>query len=435
MIWLVIMAFGCDEPNMIVLMGSGVDACAKCGADQSCEEGVCKDKPEEPCAKCTAEQTCVDGVCKATENLCDCSDDQICEGGKCVDKPDDPCGMCNENQTCKDGVCKDKPEDPCAKCTENQTCEDGVCKDKPEDPCAKCGEDQICMDGECKAKPVDPCVKCGADQICEDGVCKDKPIDDPCSMCPESCDGIKCSDICTDDNCANGCVCPEGKICRGDRCVEKCKQGERMCVGDDVLKICEEEIWQTINCDDGYYCSEEYGNVCVHKLTVNGDGEKCKEGTSICASNSELLVCVRGIFVSKNCENAKVDVSADRMRCTINNSGGAECVELLGDNKDECADDEDGYLRCAGQNKGVRKCNFSNGKWKWEGGNCGGGNKCVYVLEDGMATAICQDGCSEGEDKCEGEVIMKCVNRVWMKMTDCLKVESKCVSNGTIHCQ
>ena len=277
---------------------------------------------------------------------------------------------------------------------------------------------------------VDACAKCGADQTCEDGECKDKPIDDPCAMCPESCDGIKCSDICMDDNCANGCVCPEGKICRDDRCVEKCMQGERRCVDNNVLKICEEEIWQTINCDDGYYCSKEYGNVCVHKLAENVEGGECKEGASICASNTELLVCVNGTFVSKDCKIAKTGVSPDKMRCTINdNSGGGECVELLGGNTDECADDEVGYLRCAGQNKGVRKCNPSDGKWKWIGGNCGGENKCIYVFEDDRAAAVCEDGCVEETYECDDNKIMKCVSNKWREITNCSDFGSKCVSD------
>ncbi|MBQ4358990.1 MAG: hypothetical protein II767_01905, partial [Proteobacteria bacterium] len=104
------LAFACCAAMALAFAGCGDDGAGTANdSRKTCGDEVC-----------TESQTCVDNHCVENE-------------------PADPCAKCTSEQTCEDGVCKDKVEDPCAKCTSDQTCEDGVCKDKPvEDPCPVC---------------------------------------------------------------------------------------------------------------------------------------------------------------------------------------------------------------------------------------------------------------------------------------------------------
>ena len=316
------------------------DACAKCTADQTCENGTCVDKPvEDPCAKCTADQTCENGTCvdKPVEDPCaKCTADQTCENGTCVDNPVvDPCDACTDGQKCVEGVCQDlcggelctgnkicnldtqkceEPVDPCAACTETQECINLECVDI--DPCAKktCEDGFRCdrdKGGECVE--IDPCetVNCPADQTCIKARC----IDDACieDGAEKDCgEGKTCSkgacvdDGCQDKTCDEGWQCIKG-ICEETACLEMfCDEG-RSCKGG----TCVDNECLDMTCDEGMICSK--GN-CTYEACL--DKDPCVSGKA-CNAEGVCEFVVAPALVIDEPEDKQTDEKGDTLALTV----------------------------------------------------------------------------------------------------------------------
>ena len=316
------------------------DPCAKCTADQTCEDGVCVNKPvDDPCAKCTADQTCEDGVCvdKPVDDPCaKCTADQTCEDGVCVDKPVvDPCEACTEDQQCVEGVCQDlcggqlctgneicnldtqqceEPVDPCAACTDKQECINLECVDI--DPCANktCPDNQKCdreQGGACV--DIDPCetVNCPGDQTCIKARCVDNAclVDGVEKDCGDgkTCDKGECvDDGCQDKTCDEGWQCIKG-ICEETACLDKfCDEG-RSCKGG----TCVDNECLDMTCDEGMICSK--GN-CTYEACL--DKDPCVSGKA-CNEEGVCEFIVAPALIIDETEDVESDEAGDTVALTV----------------------------------------------------------------------------------------------------------------------
>ena len=387
---LAMMCLGCDEPSMIVLMGSGGNSCAKCTAEQTCENGECKDKVDDPCAKCSGEQTCEDGVCK--------------------DKPvEEPCdNKCTENQICVDGVCKDIIINPCDnKCAENQTCVNSKCVDNV-GQCTgdNCNNGCKCAEGkECDGKGNCIRLACNCSNGCnEDGSC----VPDEPATCP---DGQTKG---ADGNCVpdEPVTCPDGQmIGEGGKC--ECSPGKHVgangeCEADEP-STCPTDEEGACTCSSDSDCMD--GMVCYYR--------ECVEAK--CASNEEISRLVDGEWKEEKCDN----------RCAIDTQGRAVCVK-----DDSCVDGQAGFIRCAGGGKGLRICN--GGIWD-NGGGCKG-NSCSYIYDDinHLNTVACSKGISNFPTQityiCDENVVKYCIlgGKYCYKLIDCF--DKSCEIGDSLLC-
>ena len=322
-----------------------------CGADQICDNGVCKDK--DPCAKCIAAGLkCENNVCVESvkePHPCDaCTADQVCSDMKCVDV----CGssICKSWQKCVDGACKnlcgedvcpgdlvcieascvEKPVDydPCKACTETQECINSTCVDK--DPCLNktCQDNYRCdreKNGECV--PIDPCEKisCGAAQTCIKGHCVDDScIEDRENLVEKSCgEGQFCQKgECIDDGCKDADPCDEGwqcvrGICEETACIEYyCEEG-RSCRGG---KCIDNECLQ-MSCDEGLVCSK---GACMYEACVGK--EACALGRSCNAEGTCVFNIAPEFLFNETDESDGTDEVGDAfvLALNLNNAPSAE---------------------------------------------------------------------------------------------------------------
>ncbi|MBQ8036773.1 MAG: hypothetical protein IJ268_07265, partial [Proteobacteria bacterium] len=325
------------------------DPCAKCGENQTCENGQCKDKEADPCDACTDGQKCVDKVCKdlcgnsvckdtqkcvedTCKDLCGsnvCADDKICDkdAQTCVDKPDDydPCSECSETEECINQVCN--PKDPCA----NKTCEDGWRCDRDKggecveiDPCETitCNDEQTCI----KAKCVDDaCLENGIEKTCDPGkVCsKGTCVDDGCQG--KSCnDGWQCiKGICEETACIDY-FCEEGRTCKGGKCVDnECL--DMTCDGDMVCSkgSCTYEICLGKDpCSTGKACNAEGNCEFINAPAISLDEPEDK-------TTDESGKSVSLALHLNNAPTADVRIACEIITESTNTEVEAHCDEIV----------------------------------------------------------------------------------------------------------
>ena len=309
---------------------STADNCAKCGADQVCEDGVCKDKPvEDPCSKCTADEVCHDGVCepKPAEDPCSkCTDKQECVDKVCVDI--DLCGgqKCGANQKCVDDVCRDLcGSDVCA---DGKVCDDGECvePEQPYDPCSECTDKQECVSNVCV--DIDPC----ANKTCQDGYRCDREKDGECVKI-DPCETVTCGDAqtcinakCYDDACLEDGVvkdCGPDKVCSKGECVQS------GCVDDQGNRMVCDEGWECISlaCDAADpKCRNGYKGQCFETVCIDyfcDEGRSCKGGK--CVDNECLdITCDEGMVCSKG--DCTYEICLEKDPCLTGRSCNAEGV-------------------------------------------------------------------------------------------------------------
>lgn len=180
------------------------------GCEYCNDQGVCV-------STCPTGQICDDDTCSdcATDEDCPCN--QSCVQGRCSCPPSTPiialdgcCVECTDNSHC----------DPCEVCRgghcEPKDCQDGYCNPITGN-CQECYLDSHCGDNEC-------CI--GGTCQCCDGFYRD-PLTQLCTEEPECFTSEDCPDCydCVNMNCQPR-ICPDGKICVNDDCVDGCQNPE-----------------------------------------------------------------------------------------------------------------------------------------------------------------------------------------------------------------
>lgn len=176
------------KDNVCVDKAAPGDPCDKCGENQTCENGVCKDKtddpddpvdPGDPCSSINCDSgkaclvlngaaNCYDEGCIEGEGLKSCGEGQTCSKGECID---DGCKdkTCNDGESCVAGLCI---ETACIdkSCDDGFSCKGGECI---ENAClaASCEAGEVCIGGDCILEACKD-VQCPAGKACaEDGNC------------------------------------------------------------------------------------------------------------------------------------------------------------------------------------------------------------------------------------------------------------------------
>ena len=179
----------CVPGNESQACGSGGEACSVCGAEETCKDGKCIDKPCTP-------SSCPMGCCLGTQCLNGDTDMACGTGGE-------SCAQCTGDTVCKDSKC----EVPCGpgtcpgccnamgKCLMGDT--DMACGSGGK-ACTQCAGDEKCQNGQC--------VKLSCSQTC-----KNNTQYGPSGGC---CAGSTCKAGDTDTACGDG----------GDPC-EACRSG------------------------------------------------------------------------------------------------------------------------------------------------------------------------------------------------------------------
>lgn len=241
------------------------------GCEYCNDQGVCV-------STCPDGQLCVDDTCSNCATDADCPCNQNCVQGNCSCPPSTPnigldgcCVECINNSQC----------DPCEVCRggqcEPRDCQDGYCNPMT-GSCQECYLDSHCEDNEC-------CI--GGTCRCCDGFYRD-PLTGLCTEEPECFTSEDCPD-CYD--CVNmGCqprICPDGKICVNDDCVDGCQ-----------------------NPDD---CPAGYG--CLNGECVPCTSLACTGGVSLC-EQAKGCDCVNNTCQSVDCTVLEDCVVWDVVRAT-----------------------------------------------------------------------------------------------------------------------
>ena len=333
---------GCDDGNMVVLQ---------------CDDGPCEFPAEKPAPG--EGKPCDDENSKT----CNVNGFLYCEGGVLKYQ------ACAPGQICSSGVCKDEGKPKCefggkcaggdCVCPEGQTCEKGVCM-------SRCNENESCGICRCDAplacdKETNICVK----PICQDG-----------QACPQA------------------CSCPEGKVCKNERC-------ENESGGNNPPNNCGDE------------CAEDE---CFEGKCIGENVEaKCKDYETI-------LKLVDGKWREKKCDD----------RCAIDIYGKALCIK-----ESACNDKMYGVRRCSSNKDGIRYC---DGKGTWENGGDCDEESCLYEYNEMnyMNSVVCE----KGEDpfiyfKCTDDVVYLCIKPFGIeicpkKVYDCAENNQKCDENSVI---
>lgn len=246
--------FSCEEEQCI--------ASFACGADDSCDRGVCEEGACVNPDRCDVNTDCVPGWgCdgdRCIEDLCDqveC-DRGVCEKatGECVNAA--VCTAQTEETAClEDFHCYDQNcVDEATVCAELD-CERGVCSvaDRACVNAESCGgDDQNCLEGSF----------CNAVDQCQQNVCDANMVSCPRGVCdPTTGNCVNADECAAADECTDGFYCVDGG------CVEQMEACE-VCVGS-----------QTCSYDDGalnVFC-EESEDGCVTTVDCVGSRE-CMDG-------------------------------------------------------------------------------------------------------------------------------------------------------------
>lgn len=266
-----------------------------CGDGTTCRDGLCLG-PREPTptavdCSCTSNADCegslVCGNIDATghgecipgcHTADDCAANQSCENGMCVNRPPLDCdpatNPCSAGTTCVDGTCVPNV-DVCqfsSECGAGRVCVNQQCTSAcgPTNPCqgtATCGADGYCHE---RIPPITGCVTnpdCASGQTCVDGRCfagctvdSDCPTGDYCDA------GICRLDSRPDPSCGTGRPCASGAVCHNGACRSPCTTDAQCPLFDVQTNFCIDLVCATTNeatsnCTSNAQCSS--GQTCV----------------------------------------------------------------------------------------------------------------------------------------------------------------------------
>ncbi|MBO4350820.1 MAG: hypothetical protein J6A01_07750 [Proteobacteria bacterium] len=261
-----------------------------------------------------------------------CSSFQKCDGNTCIG--DCPAGMHEES-----GLCKTDNNQNCGsnhiQCKTNEICAQGECIDNAQ-----------CKDVICNGSCIDPKTSldyCGADASCSEG---------SYTACQSG------------QTCLNGkCQCADGYRLVDGHCEQTCQKGDKKCVNDTQIAVCQGGIWKESACESPQVCSN---GVCV----LESQSTPCTEGTIDCNGN-DLLTCVNSIWEKTDCvkQTGGIAAKCENGACQVTQCATGE--HPSGDKK-RCIKDID---EC-----GTKKINcFAQPEWEGtDKGECRHG-KCVPI--------------------------------------------------------
>jgi hypothetical protein len=206
---------------------------AYCGSGEQCCPGV-------GCASC-----CSDSQCENDDDLCT---KEVCTAeGRCQSGP-----LCSDGQQC----CEGADNATCGACCVPDDCDDGI-------PCTV----ENCLDGQCSHT--------ANNELCDDGEICD-PLQDGC-VPVAMCDGPE--DCVSADKCQTG----------------SCVMGQCMYIGCDPLKVCCPATGCQECCSD-YNCGEiqiSPDGDCQHNHCMNG---KCSVGWDPCGGINDYCCAPYGCY-------------------------------------------------------------------------------------------------------------------------------------------
>ncbi|MCB9532060.1 MAG: DUF4215 domain-containing protein [Myxococcales bacterium] len=228
-----------DVPSVCRTDGSGFDAEAACGDDERCLGGVC------------VERACTPG-------------DEYCAGESIVRCSPDATPSVFADCSASNAYCDEVPTPHC----EPWACTPGT---------SRCADALSVEECDPRGDGYDAATACDEGEACDDGEC----VELPCLPGTQTCVGPLVYATCRADGAApDVATCEDGTYCRelGDGAVtcapQVCTPGDRHCVGDGGLEICDDRgsgFTVVVDCDGDEYCDDA---VCVPRLCVP-DAVRC----------------------------------------------------------------------------------------------------------------------------------------------------------------
>ncbi len=289
-------ALQCNDNTPIICHENDWIPLPACGSNQTCDLGVCKDKPNTGGSSEEGDvQDSEDKFCENAKSdyLCDGNDYVVCQyghvesrvrcanslgtdysGNICVDDGEfSHCG-CNTDNDCREGFSCDKSYKYCVESTPSEDCNASACKTAEANY-----QGNICVDhfgvSECGCNTNDDCKEgyscsnwgyCSAasDNFdnCDASVCKAQTgTEYQGDVCLELADGIGycgCSndkECKTGYHCSNWGICNEGEPTGNDCDPESCKAGIGYYAGDICVDYYEDGSFFDCGCYQDSDCS------------------------------------------------------------------------------------------------------------------------------------------------------------------------------------
>ncbi|MBQ9394823.1 MAG: hypothetical protein IJU23_04820 [Proteobacteria bacterium] len=377
---------------------------------------------------------CLVTMCKNATTLTKCSpdfkatDENCADGEECIVNTCKPKGAEPE---CKDG------EQKCANGNILRICTSGVWIDMT---CPS--ETPVCSIDKCIASGTNDCKSeerkctdethyqvCGSDNkwsdvqkcenetpLCDKGNCIPLVVGNDCTVGQSQCVGDTQYQVCNPDtlkwdaplNCGG-----ETPKCVSGVCLPidvECKAGDSECLDDHTLKVCADNTWETMNCNDGEKCSV---GQCVEDIPPV---DICENGAVECLDDYTLHVCVDGIWAESTCTPG-----------TVCDATSGKCVSLA-----VCTPAE---IQCTNDAAGEYKvCTVDGMGWE-TGGKC---NPPTPYCDSGVTPNACVSRCTRNTTRCTSDGVLQTCQRVnninqWVD-TPCDSTQTCKDNNGSASC-
>lgn len=451
--------------------------CARYNSDNTCGEPVCGANLADVQCNGSWLQACAPGRDQWVNQL-NCGSEDLCtvdsagDVGACLACPVAGEVQCYNSNTARRTCSNDRSE-----WINSQNCSFGCIDNGTNDYCAACAANELrCgSDGE-----LDVCSSDRRSLVDEQNcpfTCVNNGTADFCAACAAGetrCSGATTLQRCSADlselvfseTCAFSCI-DNGTA---DFC-GTCEDGAEQCNGDD-LEVCDDGVWGggtecMIACiedpDGSDFCAEDcdpdsFVPTCTGKTlrTCSADGDFVDTPCSgVCAVFGSMARCAEcdPMDFENSCDgDSLVSCSAAGLRTTTAcPSSMSHCIEVSGEGECAPCDPDDSEARCANGTT-LEECSDSG---DWEPTPCPsatphctvigdaacracavGTTECVSATSDRTcndsgawgsprtcpantrcATNVCR--CQTGDTRCDGDVLMRCMNGTWSEAETC----------------
>ena len=355
---------------------------------------------------------CGSGEDEGCKSDADCPDGQICNlsTSECVDCTPNCTGKCCGPDGCGGTCPSDCPTGYICN-TANCQCEPEGCQDDTDCLATQCCQNQVCVDMSCGT------LECGPDPVCGK----------ECGPCPagETCNNGVCEtpQDCTDEN---DCTDPNTQCC--------------------INSVCTDMACGTLECGPDPVCGYECGPCPAGETCNNGVCEEIATG-DLCPSGQE---CVQvgangsmGCVIPPNTVPPENATDCANVPCEGNMScycmdqtcSQSHCIENCGscpDGQECCQYTQSGIMACM-----LTGCNdeVPNPPYCDQNTPCQGNAGCFTDGTNNWCATLCSldyGPCTNGETKCDGEVVQTCTNGAWVSGTDCSTTSEICVDGACI---